>query len=154
MVSGQRELPLWYWSEDEHNLERLFPDDPGMYWINSRILAHTVVEREASCVTSAKELQERVHAAISVIQRGGSRVTGPDRPCRVCGIGHYKDIRGGEPQFIGVLNKEQAEQLSQAEFIYKKGNQRVTVRLQACDTCGHVDFFQFADGVAPPAWKA
>ena len=31
MVSGQRELPYWYWQDPEHNLERLFLDAPGMY---------------------------------------------------------------------------------------------------------------------------
>lgn len=154
MVSGQHELPYWYWEDDEYNLERLFPDVPGMYWINSRILAHTVVQREPACIGSAAELQTRIRAVISLLERGGQRVTDPERPCRVCGIGHYKNVRGTEPQIIGLLNGTQAERLTQAEFVYKRPESRMTIRVQACDNCGHAEFFHFADGDVPAAWKA
>lgn len=152
MISGQRELPYWYWQDDEHNLEKLFPGDPAMYWVNSRILANTVVEREAQCIGSAKDLHARINEVISIIERGGQRVDAERRPCRVCGIGHYQDFRGAEPQIIAVLRPDHAQRLNQAQFVYKEAHSSMTIRVQTCDHCGHVEFFQFADGRAPSAW--
>jgi putative hemolysin len=154
MVSGRPELHLWYWKDEENNLEVLFPGVPGMDWINSRILPHFVVEREESCKESARELHGRVKAVLALLEQGVERVARPKRSCRVCGVGHYIDPRGTELQFIGMLNEKQAKALTQAEFIYKQGGQRMTVRVQTCDSCGHVELFNFPDGDTPPAWAS
>jgi hypothetical protein len=151
MVSGQRELPYWYWQDEEHNLERLFPDAPGMYWINSRILAQTVVQREPQCVSSASDLLARVQAVIALLERGGQRLSA-ERPCRICGMGHYGDLRNGESQVLAVVPKTRVERITQAEFPFREKATRMTVRAQICDKCGHVEFFHF-DSI-PPAWKA
>lgn len=153
MISGQRELPYWDWDQPEFNLENLFPASPGMDLVNSRILAHTVVQREPSCQKSAAELLQRVRALLSVLERGGQNLGSPARPCRICGMGHYADFRGGQPQLVGVLDPEKAKRLNQAEFVYRDPEMRMTLRVQVCDQCGHAEFFHFADGGRPAAWK-
>jgi len=36
MVSGDAMLPFWYFDREQYNLERRFPNDPGVRWVNER----------------------------------------------------------------------------------------------------------------------
>jgi serine/threonine protein kinase len=150
MISGQRELPLWYWKKPQHNLENLFPGAPGMDWINSRILARTVVEEEADCTTSARDLLEIVKTVIGVLERGGQNVNAPNRPCRVCGIGHYGEFHDGKPHVMFIVPADKTY-IHQPEHALGNEHMRITVRAQTCDNCGHVELFHFAR--VPTAWK-
>lgn len=152
MVSGQRELPFWYWQDPEYNLEHLFPNSEAMYWINSRIFSSTIVERETQCVSSASELLVRVREVMDVVQRAGQRVAAT-RPCRVCGIGHYKSPKGIELKIIAMVSSAQDERLRQPELLYRNSDTRMTVLPLTCDACGHLQLFNFPEGTTPPLWK-
>src|SRR5262249_43876704 len=91
MLSGEHELPYWYWDQPDYDLTRMFPNDPAMYTINTRILRDTIVQFEPQCVQTASELLVRVRAVASLIERGGQLPAEQVRRCRVCGWGHYKD---------------------------------------------------------------
>jgi len=153
MVSGQDELPYWYWQAPEHNLERLFPDDEGMYWINSQILNAAIVEYQEHCITSASELRARVRAVIGVIERGGQRVTATRRPCRVCGVGHYQDPTKAPLKMVAMVDPKRAGGYIQTELLYQQSENRLTLKPLMCDACGHVDFFHFNNSEPPPLWK-
>jgi hypothetical protein len=118
--------------------------------INSRILARTVVEEEADCTTSARDLLEIVKTVIGVLERGGQTVNAPNRPCRVCGIGHYGEFHDGKPHLMFMVPAEKPY-INQPEHALSDERMRITVRAQTCDNCGHVEFFHFA--AVPPAWK-
>jgi serine/threonine protein kinase len=152
MISGQHELPYWYWNDDEYNLESLFPDDHAMYWVNTRILAHTVVEREAMCVRSASELALRVGAVIRLLENGGQRLTGRlKRSCRVCGIGSYQEAFGAKSRVVAMPSSEKVDRMTSAEAMYREQGARLSLRVQICDNCGHVELFHFPEGDTPPA---
>ena len=53
MISGKRQLPLWYHRRPEYDLERLFPKDPSMRVVNS-ILDQCVVEEERNCTLAMR----------------------------------------------------------------------------------------------------
>jgi hypothetical protein len=55
---------------------------------------------------------------------------------------------------LAVLSSEQAKHLTQAEFVYREPETRMTVRVQTCDNCGHLEFFHFPMGDVPRAWKS
>jgi serine/threonine protein kinase len=156
MLSGRSELPFWYWKDPEHNLQTLNPDAPEMDWINSKILAHTIVEREPDCLKSARDLQARVNSVIAVLEHGGRRVTATDRPCRVCGRGHYKDTLGTEKENRVLIapTATQSAQPNQVASVLFQPEARMTVRVQACDNCGHVELFHFPHNGVPAAWRA
>lgn len=150
MVSGQHDLPFWYWRDPEYNLEHLFPGAPGMDLINSKILARTVVEREADCTTTSRELLDIVRAVIGVLERGGQRVNVPNRPCRVCGVGHYGEFHEGKPHLMLMVPADKPY-IHQPEHALSSEHMRITVRAQTCNNCGHVELFHYAQ--VPPAWK-
>jgi serine/threonine protein kinase len=154
MISGQTVLPYRWWKRPEYNLEKLFPDDPAMSWINTRLFAKTIVEHESGCVGNASDLHTMVNAIIDLLEHDGELLAdGIERRCRVCGLGHYADFREGKPQVIAVINGRDVAQLRQVDLAYRNSDTAMTVRVQACDTCGHVELFHFADGTIPRAWR-
>jgi hypothetical protein len=55
MVSGKPFLRLWYFSEREYDLERIFPEEPAMRWA-TRIFRKCIVDQEPDCLKDAAEL--------------------------------------------------------------------------------------------------
>jgi hypothetical protein len=71
MVSGKPFLRLWYFSEREYDLERIFPEEPAMRWA-TRIFRKCIVDQEPDCLKDAAELLRLVDETIEAL--GGGQV--------------------------------------------------------------------------------
>jgi serine/threonine protein kinase len=158
LVSGKM-TPYWYHDRDSLNIAKLFPQEPGMAAIN-RVLDRSMVEDETNCLSSAKELLVAVDEALSIVERGKQRLH-PDmpRPCRVCGRGQYRPVPPSEQGRSGVRLLSVSEQefelaLMQPHNLHgtQKG-QALSVRVFACEACGHVEMFRWPDGYPLAAWE-
>ena len=148
MVSGQADLPYWWWERDDYNLERLFPDEPQMRFVND-ILRRSVVDMESACLSTAGELLRVVDGILPAV-RGGGQPIGADqsRRCLVCGHGHYADK--GMRRLDLVSNEDQSDGVG---GIRAPSKERWTIRAGTCNQCGHVQFFRYPDRLPPPLWQ-
>ena len=133
MVSGRPKFPLWYFDKEEHDLRRMFPDDPAVHFIHE-ILRNCVVESESETrVHDAGELLQKIEATIAALshdwQLPGWKL---GMRCRFCGIGTYK--RSDSYPIVGSLQTG----YDRNYFI--------------CDHCGHVESFIWPRRQPPPAW--
>ncbi len=137
MVSGRTKLRLWYFRRDEFNLERQFPDDERMRWVN-RLLEGAVRENEAEVWRSGEELLGQVDGISAILRRGG-QIVNRDIPriCNVCGHGILRTVvdetRGPE---------------AFRNFGLDPAGERF--RIFACDNCGNVQWFRMTRN--PPGW--
>lgn len=138
MVSGREKMRLWYWQNEEFNLEVLFPSDDRMRWIN-RLLSRLVVEHERDCGwASATELLGQLDTVLSIVKRHGQVMErGRLMRCTVCGSGPYREIlhedSGGAAVSDLGLNAGPAK-----------------YRVYECRECGHLEWFRMND--RPGAW--
>jgi serine/threonine protein kinase len=137
MLSGRSYLHLWYWDDEENDLEKTFPALEEMR-LARPILADSVVEKESACLSSAKELLERVDECLLILSRSGSP-PGVTRFCRVCGVGRY----------VQRINEAAIHQ--QQNFGLRPTGMSV-FRIYVCDHCGHCDLFHFASKDTLPSW--
>jgi serine/threonine protein kinase len=93
LVSGKPFLRLWYFQQDEFNVEKLFPENPTMRWA-TRLFKRCIVEHEADCkINDASELLREVDQSIDALKCGGQvlrKTDGLDLRCRICGLGNYR----------------------------------------------------------------
>jgi serine/threonine protein kinase len=134
MVSGKPALLLWYHNDPHHpelNLRGLFPDLPDVAWI-ARILAKTVVQREAQCLPTAHDLLPMVDHAIAALQRG-CQLPGLVKKlrCRFCSYGVYERFDDIKHSFRDPHD----------EMHYYR-----------CNFCGHVEAFLMRHIQRQPAW--
>lgn len=135
MVSGRPKFPLWYFDKKEHDLRRMFPDDPAIQFVHE-ILRNCVVESENETrVHDAGELLAEIETTIATLSHDW-QLPGSKRRirCRFCGIGTYKRIDS-----VWVMGNVGI------------GHDRNHFHL-ICDHCGHVEWFIWLDDQRPPAW--
>lgn len=138
MLSGQRNLPFWYHRRKEFDIEKLFPDDRYMSWINE-LLDRCVVEDESNCC-SAEELLTAVDEILEALRRGGEPLADALRPCHVCGKGNYQ------------LGADESRPSAIADIGLRPNG--LSYRVFFCDACGHVQFFRMFESALPPrAWR-
>jgi hypothetical protein len=144
LVSGQERLSFWYYDRDHYsgggtyNLEKLFPDRPEMKLANE-LFSKCIVEHEKECLPSCVELLAEMDSLISCLERKGHLLSASiPRPCLVCGVGRYAEVRGTEvPDLIKSL----------------AGPKRNEFKVFSCNKCGHVQLFRWKAGEIPPAWE-
>jgi serine/threonine protein kinase len=98
MLSGKPRLRLWYLHAPEFELEEMFKANRAVWWAR-RILDKCVVEHEAQCLPSARDLLAETDAVIAALSKQGQvlRKTQPIQ-CVICGLGEYREIFGTEQQ--------------------------------------------------------
>jgi hypothetical protein len=125
MLSGHREpLPREWWNREEHDLTKLFQEEPAMALANE-LFAQTIVENEKDCLRDGKALLDRVDALIKQLRLAPHPPELPRRPCRVCGRGAY-EVLNDASALVGVAS----------------GVGGAAIRAERCSSCGHVEFFQ------------
>lgn len=139
MVSGQPKLQLWYFDKPQFNVQKLFPETPFIEFVNP-ILAKCVVENEDNCLADAGLLLKEIDNVLSQISVNADIISPTvQRKCKVCGLGNYSlivDRNGIDLQNFGIT---------------AAGNR--SMKVFACEHCGHVQLFAFGDGRNPKAWS-
>lgn len=137
MVSGGTKLRLWYYDKDEFNIERRFPNDERMRWIN-RLLSGSVREHEGDVWGSAEELLARVDAVATILRRGGQIINRDvPRNCFVCGSGTYQ----------AVVDETSGSAATRNFGLDPRGEQ---FRIFACNHCGNIQWFRMT--MNPRRW--
>jgi serine/threonine protein kinase len=129
MVSGRPLLRLWYHRRPEFDLEKFFPGDDRMPWINA-LLAQCVVEHEEDMtISSAGALLKVVDEILVALGRDGRllRKAGPGH-CGMCGVGLY-----------GLLVDRARLDSAISNMGLNPG--AGTWRIFRCNRCGHLQFF-------------
>ena len=136
MVSGKTILQLWYQRRPQFDLEKLFPGDERMRWIN-RLIDGCVQENEDRIFPTAESLLEEVDKVLEIMRRGG-QVINRDVPriCQVCGFGQYQ-----------LTGDEKVNPVAVSNYGLNPGMQ---LRVFRCNNCGHLQIFQMQ--FRPPAW--
>jgi hypothetical protein len=129
---------LWYFTDDEFNVEKMFPDSPGINFAN-QLFDKCIVEREKNCLPDAGALLEEIDKTIGLIECGTNRIDlTKKRRCKVCGIGEYDMVADEDSLEIYNLGFRPA------------GNH--TMKIFICSNCGNVQLFSYDRGTLPPAW--
>ena len=133
MVSGRPKFPLWYFDKEEHDLRRMFPNDPAVQFVHE-ILRNCVVESESETrLHDAGELLGEVDTTIAALSHHWQLPGWKGRMrCRFCGIGTYK--KSDNYAIAGNLGRT---------------NDR---NYFLCDHCGHLESFISLERRPPPAW--
>lgn len=154
MLSGKPMLPLWYHRRPDYDLCRLFPEQPEMELV-SQLLDKSVAEDEGACLSSAGHFLAEIDQVLVILRRRGLPLN-VTRPCSVCGIGSYQLHRASEPEMTLFFTKlADVKQYGEGTaFSTNHQHPRMTLRVCVCNNCGHCQFFFFAEGEAPAAWRA
>lgn len=142
MVSGSLLLPREWYDRPEYDLTKRFPTDPQMYAINA-ILQKCLRDRADKCLRNASELLAVVSPLLNAMQRGGQPLEDDvPRPCRVCGVGFYRQQRE---------HPTQREQTATIQWVTPKVPGRyaqpyanagaILAEFLICDKCGHIQLF-------------
>jgi serine/threonine protein kinase len=138
MVSGKTVLQLWYQHKPQFDLEKLFPGDERMGWIN-RLIDGCVQEEENRVFPSAEVLLEELDKVLEIVRRGGQIINRKaERICYVCGFGTYKLVADGERNSFAVKNLG-FSQIGDVRW-----------RIYRCVNCGNIQMFNVEGN--PPAW--
>lgn len=139
MVSNKPILRLWYYDEQEWNLEKLFPNSPKIEFAN-KLFKKCIVEKEEDCLPNANDLLVEVDNILAIIENDGSLI-GIDvkRKCKVCGVGIYHLEPCSDK---GKINKFGLQPQGQTMF-----------KIFTCTHCGHVQLFFERQGQSPDAWE-
>lgn len=138
MISGRPILQLWYYSKDNYNLEKMFPDSPHMRFANE-LFSMCIVEEEQECIPDAPSMLEKIKSLIGIIEIGGEKLDlDIQRKCKVCGVGLYQ-----------LVAKD--DQMQIQNFGFQPAGNR-TMRIFTCNYCGHVQLFSHKGNI-PPAWN-
>lgn len=138
MVAGKPVLQLWYHRKPQFSLERMFPGDESIPFIQE-ILDETVVENREDCLIDANGLLAKVDWTIEALNNNVRIVNGDLLlKCLVCGKGEYHKIadHDGTSQHNFGLNV-----VGQPKF-----------RIFVCAKCGHTQLFYSIDGLSMSAW--
>ena len=137
LVSGKPFMRYWNFSEDDNNVENLYPDAPNMDLANE-LFSKCIVEKESDCLKDAGQLLKAIDDLLRRIARLDPLAVARSTQCNWCESGRYME----------------KEQNSDPESNQQK-------KLVTCNTCGHIlvfdskhnqDFFASAidlDSVAP-----
>lgn len=138
MVSGKTVLQLWYQHKPQFDLEKLFPGDERMGWIN-RLIDGCVQEEENRVFPSAEVLLEELDKILEIMRRGGQIINRKvERICYVCGFGSYRPIA------------DDTVQPGTARDVGLTPIGHIKWRVFCCVNCGHIQMFHVQDN--PPAW--
>lgn len=139
LVSKLPVLNLWYWDQEQFNLESMFPEKEDIWMVNS-ILKLCVVEKEADCLPDAKSLLLEIDNTIRMLDNRVQKLgDNPNRGCQVCGVGEYLYEAFSEGRFIQNMGLESF------------GGSKLKVCV--CHNCGHIQHFFFPEGKIPSAWS-
>jgi serine/threonine protein kinase len=139
MTSGQHILRLWYFRDDEFNVENMFKDSPGMNLAN-QLFDKCIVEREKDCLPDAETLLKEVKKTISLIEYGANSIDLKTKVrCKICGIGEYDMVADEDPSSIH-------------NFGFNLVGNR-TMKIFICSNCGNVQLFSYDWGNQPAAWR-
>jgi serine/threonine protein kinase len=127
MVSGQQVLPLWYYQDDEYNLEILFPNAPYIEYAN-KIFQKCIVEKEKDCLPNATALLTEIN---DILNRTSRNTDLSDLhssvKCKVCGNGNYKMMLDFNDRYHNMFGTNCD---GPSEF-----------KMYSCNNCGNVQFF-------------
>jgi len=138
MTSGRRVLRLWYFKDDEFNVEKIFQDSPGMNFAN-QLFNKRIVEREKNCLPDAGALLQEVDRTIGLIECGAEPIgLMVKRRCKVCGTGEYNLVADDDLLKI-------------RRFGFNSVGNR-TMKIFTCSNCGNVQLFSYDKETPPPAW--
>jgi serine/threonine protein kinase len=136
MVAGRLKLIREWYTRPEFDLTVKFQGDPQMHMINA-ILEKCLHDSPEKCLPRAGELLLVVEGHLNVMRRGGQMLRdGVPRPCRVCGIGFYKQ-EGAGPKGSQAGTQLLDDNRVHVGVIY--------FRPLVCDYCGHVEFFKVSN---------
>ena len=83
MVSGSTFLRLWYFDDEEFDVERMFPDAPSIRLANP-LFRKCIVQREQNCLRDANALLKDVDNVLSLIDKQADVLADDvQRSCRV-----------------------------------------------------------------------
>ncbi|MBC8401318.1 MAG: protein kinase [Candidatus Marinimicrobia bacterium] len=138
MISGKHILQLWYYKEDHNNLEKIYPNEPSMVYVNE-LLSHLIVQYEEDCLGNVNDLIKMVGDTIKKIENDHPRLDiGMSKKCPECHEGLF------------VLLAENDNQ-STKEFGLNPSGSRDFLIFE-CSNCGYIQLFG-TDGALPPAWN-
>ncbi|MGD0552771.1 MAG: protein kinase family protein [Sedimentisphaerales bacterium] len=139
MTSGRPVLRLWYFRDDEFDVEQIFPQSSTIKFANP-LFERCIVEREKSCLPDAGALLNEIDKTISVIEHGAEHLDlAVNRKCKVCGRGDYALI--ADEDFTQTHN-----------FGLNPAGNRV-MKIFTCTQCGNVQLFSYNGPLQPPAWR-
>jgi serine/threonine protein kinase len=138
MTSGRHILRLWYFRDDEFNVEKMFPNSTGINFAN-QLFDKCIVERERNCLPDAEALLQEIDRTISLVECGAD---GADlmkkRRCKVCGVGEYDMVADNSPS--GIHN-----------YGFNIVGNR-TMKIYICSNCGNMQLFSCDRDAPPSAW--
>lgn len=139
LISGIPLLQLWYFKDQENDLEKLFPEKNEMRLVN-KLLSKCIVERERDCIPNGSELLSEVNATIDKIESKTDVLDfGVSRSCKVCGNGTYDIESKGS---INDTNNFGLSSVGSRHFL-----------IFTCNNCGHVQLFSYELDEVPKAWN-
>jgi serine/threonine protein kinase len=140
MTSGQPILRLWYFKEEEFNIEKMFPESRAIQFAN-QLFEKCIVEKEKDCLPDAGALLQEIDKAIGLIESGADRINlTVKRKCKVCGIGEYNLV--ADENQPGILHNFGFNLVNNAMKVF------------ACTNCGNVQLFSYSrEAPPPPAWR-
>lgn len=138
MVSGQPILRLWYFDEDQFNVDKMFPDSRAINFAN-KLFEKCIVEKEEKCLSDASALLKEIDNILSMIVLNADLIDlNSERMCKVCGRGTYKLVVNEDT--LGTHN-----------FGFDPVGSR-QMKIFTCSYCGNVQLFSY-EGKPPPAWE-
>jgi hypothetical protein len=149
MVAGAPEpVPREYWDRDEFNLEKIFPDTPGITFL-CELFGRTIVEKEDQCLKNAGELLNLIDVMLARIKYvpDSLRAAGK-RYCLVCGKGNYEWLTTGKEDEESKA-KDRLPLFLMGQSPRKEG----VIHAARCTYCGHLQAFGWKKGKCPPAWR-
>ena len=138
IISGKPNFPLWYFEDNDNNLEKKFPDCPGIKLINP-LFSKCIVERENNCIPDASVFLKEIDSILSIISADADCLYPDDKQrCKVCGIGNYKVL------------VDQNEELTRDFGLHPKKNR--IFKIYTCENCGNVrlSFYNTENSKLPP----
>jgi len=136
MTSGRRVLRLWYFKDDEFNVEKMFQDSPGMNFAN-QLFDKCIVEREKNCLPDAGALLQEIDRTVGLIECDVDHIDlTVKRRCKVCG------------EYNLVADEDL---LKIRSFGFNLVGNR-TMKIFTCSNCGNVQLFSYDKETSPPAW--
>jgi serine/threonine protein kinase len=142
-IGGRHPFHLWYFDNDDNNLEEQFPDDPAMPIVNE-LLSQCIVEKEKDCLADASLLLQKLDRVVSRIRNRGRVLYGDGIlkwTCQVCANGRYEKCV--DRNVTSARNFGLSPTGSGGFLIYK------------CNHCGHLQFFSVSgdsERPLPAAW--
>jgi serine/threonine protein kinase len=113
MVSGKRILRLWYFKNDEFNVEKLFPDSRTIKFANP-LFEKCIVEHEKDCIRDANILLSEIDDILEKIDGGVQQIQSVKKTKRIEDITETSSTRETQQIQIPELSSEAKELLIEA----------------------------------------